>query len=95
MKRIGNSAYELELPTTLPMHPVFHTGLLKKWYVNTITQPPPTPVKVDGVLEYEVEAIVAHKKTGSNKRLQFLVKWAGHGSEHNTLAPANCWTVRL
>ena len=71
------------------MHPDFHTRLLKKWYVNAISQPPPTPVKVDGVLEYEVEAIVAHKITGSSKRLQFFIKWAEHGPEHNTWEPAS------
>ena len=94
VRRIGNSAYQLEVPPTMPVHPVFHTGLLKPWGVNSRAQPPPKPVIIDGMEEYQVEAIVAHKfaRRGKARTLSYLVKWVGHGPEHNSWEPANALT---
>ena len=80
----------MELPATLSFHPVFHTCLLKPWNVNSLAQPPPTPIIIDGQEEYPVEAIIGHRfsKKGKARTLYFLVKWAVHGSEHNNWDPA-------
>ena len=92
--KIGNSAYELEIPPTMPVHPVFHTGRLKPWNVNSRVQPPPKPVIVDGLEEDHIDSIVDHKyaRRGKARSLSYLVKWKGHGPEHNTLEPANALT---
>ena len=90
MREIGTSAYELELPPTMPVHPVFHTGLLKPWNAQTRAYPPPQPIIVDGVEEHEVKAIVAHKyaRRGKARTLKYLVKWRGHSEIHNSWEPA-------
>ena len=61
VERIGTSAYKLELPPSMPVHPVFHIGLLKPWTVNSRQQPPPHPILIDGIEEYQIEAIVSHR----------------------------------
>jgi hypothetical protein len=38
---------------------------------------------VHGHEEYVVEDILSHRFTGRSKKLQFLVKWAGYGTEEN------------
>jgi hypothetical protein len=38
---------------------------------------------VEGHEEHEVEAILSHRFTGRSKKLQFLVKWTGQGTEEN------------
>ena len=38
-------------------------------------------MELDGQLEYEVEAIKAHRKRG--RRLEFLVQWLGYSSAHD------------
>ena len=75
----------------MPAHPVFHTGLLKPWNVNSRFQPPPKPVIIDAQAEYRVETIIDHKfaRRGKTRTLSYLVKWVGHGPEHNSWEPAN------
>jgi hypothetical protein len=70
VQRVGRLAYELELPPWLPVHPVFHTSLLK---------PPPPPLLVDGVEEWEVEEVVGQRHHGRQR--EFLVRWKGYGPE--------------
>ena len=38
-------------------------------------------MELDGQLEYEVEAIKAHRKRA--RRLEFLVQWLGYSSAHD------------
>jgi hypothetical protein len=86
-------AFRLELPSNLKIHNVIHMSLLKPVAPGTSLSAPPTPIMVDGDLEYEVESIASHRFLGHGK-LQFLVKWLGYGVEHNTWEPeanrANC-----
>jgi hypothetical protein len=85
-RRIGQSAYELALPKSMPIHPVFHTALLRLFRSDGRHQPPPLPVDIDGQEEYEVEEILGHE--GSGKTRRYLVKWKGYdGPEHNTREP--------
>ena len=59
-QRVGSHACRLELPPSLPIHPVFHVSVLKPYHSDGRQQPvPPPPVlATDGVPEYEVEEIL-------------------------------------
>jgi hypothetical protein len=80
----NSDAYVLKLPTTLKIHPVFHTSLLKPYQENEIegrVQEPPPPIEVDGEEEYEVEKILSHKY--KNGRIKYYIRWKGYGPEHD------------
>jgi hypothetical protein len=93
-EQVNPVAYKLDLPDTLKIHNVFHVSLLKAamFRPGCPVNPPPPPVMVDGEFEYEVESILSHRFT--RNKVQYLVKWLGYGSEHNTWEPedncANC-----
>ena len=91
LRAIGAQAYELDLPPTMSVHPVFHTGLLKPWVVNPRAQPLPKPVIIDGQTKYLVETIIDHKfaRRGKARTLSYLVKWVGYPPENNSWEPAN------
>ena len=70
------------------IHPVFHASLLSTFKHNDIyrenfIQPPPD--LIEGQPEYEVEAIISHRKSGKGRA--FLVKWKGYSSSENTWEP--------
>ena len=77
--------YRLSLPKSWHIHPVFHASLLSAFKHNDIhgenfIQPPPDLIK--GQLEYEVEEIISHRKSGKGR--VFLVKWKGYSFSENT-----------
>jgi hypothetical protein len=84
-KRIGSHAYKLDLHKRWQIHPVFHVMLLRKFeetdehgsnYLR-----PPTEL-IEGEKEFEVEAIVAHRKIAN--QMQYLIKWKGYPTSENT-----------
>ena len=89
VKRIGKTAYELELPANMKVHDVFHVSLLKPYHKDGRVQPPPPELMVDGQEEFEVELILdcRLKKSGKKSRKEYCVKWRGYGHEHNTWEP--------
>jgi transposase InsO family protein len=83
---IGTQAYKLTLPTNLPVHPVFHTSLLRPYKHRTGEPTPlPGPVELDDGDEtasrYEVETLIGKRRR--NRQIQYLVKWKGWPSEYN------------
>ncbi|SGY22615.1 BQ5605_C019g08829 [Microbotryum silenes-dioicae] len=84
IKRIINSvAYELDLPSTMRIHPVFHVSLLEPYRLNTLPsrqQPvPPPPDLIDGQEAFVVERILDSRvRHGS---LQYFVDWTGYGPQ--------------
>ena len=48
-----------------------------KRYHGTIV-PPPDPVLIEGLEEYEVAQILEHRHIGRRKRLEFLVSFVGY-----------------
>jgi transposase InsO family protein len=87
---IGDNAYELDLPASVQLHPVFNVSQLRPYedpsarFPGRVVEPQP-PVVVDGEEEYEVEAILAHRE--HRRRREYLVKWVGYPSLHNTWEP--------
>jgi hypothetical protein len=82
-KVVSPFAYRLTLPTTIKVHPTFHTSLLRPVSDNPIpgqNPPPPPPVLVDGDDEYAVESIESARYKPRSNRLRFelLVKWKGY-----------------
>ena len=76
---VSKYAYELDLPTSMKIHPVFHVSLLEPVAQNPHDgqiPPPAPPVEVEGEEEWEVESILDSRFF--RRRLQYLVKWAGH-----------------
>ena len=75
---VGNhkQAYKLELPETWRIHPVFHVSLLERYHRRPGTTVEPTAVEVDsdGDEHWEVEAILADRKSIS-KGTEYLVRW--------------------
>ena len=96
-RKVNQVAYELELPSCMKIHNVFHVSLLNAYSADGSVHPPPPPL-VDGELEYEVERILLHRdKHPVHKykvKREFLIKWLGYGPEHNTWEPqanlSNC-----
>ena len=85
---LGPLTYQLKLPKTWRIHPVFHVTLLTPFKENPIygqgfTKPPPNQTE-DGE-EYKVEAIVEHRKRGNG--YHYLMKWKGYETAENTWEP--------
>jgi len=80
--RIGKTAYKLQLPENLKIHPVFHVSLLKA-YQGIAKEP--DGIELEDDTEFEVERIVTHvTRHGS---LHYLVKWVGYDDSHNQYLP--------
>jgi hypothetical protein len=76
---ISPHAYELELPRSMCIHPVFSVSLLDPAADDPLPEqrnPPPPPVIVDEEEEYEVEEILDAKVTC--RRLYYKIKWTGY-----------------
>jgi len=98
VKRIISSLnYELELPPSMKIHPVFHVVNLKKYYESSnqtiphriVNHRPPPAVIHQGQEEWEVEKIIGRRiiKRGRNNTTQYLVKWLGYPNEESTWEP--------
>lgn len=79
VRLISAVAYQLDLPSDWHIHDVFHVSQLKPSYGDT---PRAAELLVDGILEYEVEKILAHRVV--KNRSQYLVKWLGYEDYNNT-----------
>jgi len=89
MERISKNAYMLDLPKNMKIHPVVSWSHLEKYnstkrFNSRIVEPPP-PVEIANHLEYEVEAIISHRKR--YKRNEYLVHWVGYGEDQRTWEP--------
>jgi hypothetical protein len=78
--------YELCLPAQWKLHPVFHVDLLTpyretEFHGTNYDKPPPD--LIDGEEEYEVERIVASRRFGRGRKLQYLIKWKGYPDAEN------------
>lgn len=80
IKRIVNPyTYELELPRSMKIHPVFHVSLLSPEAGNPLPgqqQAPPPPVEIEGEEEWEVEDILNSRRRGG--KFEYLVRYTGY-----------------
>jgi len=87
---LGPITYCLKLLNQWRIHDVFHASLLspyretKSHGPNFTKQPPDL---VEGEEEYEIEAIMSHKKWG--RGYWYLIKWKEYPISDNTWEPAN------
>jgi hypothetical protein len=91
---ISSTAYELDLPESMRMHPVFHIHLLRP-YVNSSAafpdrvpyhaRPAPAVQSNETEPEWEVEAILNKRTRG--RKVFYLVKWKGYPMEEASWEP--------
>uniref|UniRef100_A0A8C5Q8Z1 Uncharacterized protein n=1 Tax=Leptobrachium leishanense TaxID=445787 RepID=A0A8C5Q8Z1_9ANUR len=82
-------AVRLQLHPSFRIHPVFHVSLLKPWTKDHFPQrspPPPDPIPVKGLKEFEVQRILDSRSRFN--RLEYLIQWKGYGPEENSWEPA-------
>ena len=91
--KVGENAYRLGLPA-VKLHPVFNVSQLRPYHdpsemFSERTADPSPPVVIDGENEWEVEAVISHRDVvaGQQRRRQYLVKWVGYSTLHNTWEP--------
>ena len=82
--------YQLELPASWKIHNAFHAAVLhlyKEMAIHGPNFPEPPPDLVEGQEEWEVDNVLASRRFGRNKALQYLVKWKGFSEAHNSWEP--------
>jgi len=86
-RKISSHAFQLELHSSMQVHPVFHLSLLEPAAQDPLPgqqQPPPFAVEIDGEQEWFVHSILDSRMY--LRRLQYLVKWTGF--DHPNWEPA-------
>jgi len=81
---ISSNVVELELPTTVKIHPVVNVSWIK-WYVDQVDgqrKEKPQPVVIEGEEEWEVKKILNKRKIRGKDK--FLVQWKGFTAEGDT-----------
>jgi Chromo (CHRromatin Organisation MOdifier) domain len=84
-RNIKDVSFELCLPPTMKIHPVFHISLLEPAHPDTPEGPTPEVDPETQEEEHEVEKVLDVRI--NRRKLQWLVKWTGYGNEHNTWEP--------
>ncbi|KAI7102875.1 hypothetical protein KC324_g20825, partial [Hortaea werneckii] len=81
----GPYACRLDLPPSMKIHPVFNVDLLTPVAIDPLVgqhHPPPPPVEVNGLEQFEVEDILDcftdRRGRGGKPRLRYIVKWTGY-----------------
>ena len=87
-KVLSPITYQLRLPKTWKIHPIFHASLLTPYKENSVhgrNFPTPPPDLIDGEEEYEIEKILCHRDSPSSR--MFLIRWKGYSAEEDSWIP--------
>jgi hypothetical protein len=86
-KKISPVVFRLELLAHWTIHDVFHASLLTP-YRETIEHGKnylePLPEQIEGEDEFEVERILKSRRHGRGRKLQFLIRWKGYSTAHDS-----------
>ena len=88
--QVGSSAFHLDLPPSMQIHPVFHVSLLEPYVETTFpgrVVAPPLAIQVDGFPEFEVQSILDSRFR--RKKLQHFVDWVGCDIFERSWEPAD------
>jgi hypothetical protein len=81
-KIIGPVNYELVLPKTMNIYPVFHISLLEPVLPGVLLVPVTEIELVNPNAEYKIEEILDHKQIKNH--IKYLVKWIDYLYSENT-----------
>ena len=87
-KVLSPIGYQLRLPKTWKIPPVFHTSFLSPYCENEVhgrNFPVPPPDLINGEEEYEIEKIIRHRGTPSS--CSFLIQWKGYWAKEDSWVP--------
>ncbi len=92
---VNDNAVTLDLPPLLnALHPTFNISRLKLYRDGStvfpgrpqrLHQPPAVTQDTNGVTQYEVESVLAQRRSGIQREM--LVRWKGYGPEHDQWQP--------
>jgi len=92
---VGSRAYQLDLPATVKIHPIFHISLLELTAstepIPGHQQPPPPSVIIQKQQEWEVEKILDSRR--HRNQIQYRVKWTGFHDPDRTWYPARNFEI--
>ncbi|SLM33518.1 Ribonuclease H-like domain [Lasallia pustulata] len=92
-KALGPDVYELELPKSMKIHPVFHITVLEPAHPSIpVATQVPTLETDNNDKEYVVEKVLQSQLVDG--QLQYLVKWKGYSMDDNTWEPASQFTSK-
>ncbi|KAJ9527526.1 hypothetical protein QJQ45_025744 [Haematococcus lacustris] len=84
--KINEVAYRVKLPDGFKIHDVFHVSKLKLHRDGPGMILPPPPLDLGDGQWFLVERILKHRTVKG--RVEYLVRWAGYGPEHDLWEPA-------